>query len=172
MVAKFLVNKLGIDVGVVFAVIAVIAIIYGGYVSLTKTTGIAGVTASQLLNIANASFQLSSEGMKLAAQNVVKTMEQVGNMLDKRMQDLKEKIDQLGLTDVSTPYYLMADVPNSVDIRLGEMPADYVDRTKAGVDMSLMVSSLPSNYVDMAINLPTFQNFLHDLNKEYEYGIA
>lgn len=173
MVAKFLVNTLGIDAGIVFAVIAVVAIIYGGYVTLSKTSGIMGITASQLLQVANISFQISSEGMKLQAQNVIKAMGEYGDLFKDKMQKLQEQIKELGLTDIGTPYYLMSEAPSSIDIRLGEMPADYIDRTKAGVDMSKMVSSLPSNYVDMALNLPTFQDFIRNFNNEEEqYGTA
>lgn len=166
LVAKFLVNVLHIDVGIVFAVIAVVAIIYGGYIALSDTVGVAGITAQQLLTVANTSFQISSEGMKLQALNVIKAINDSADAFKTKMQELKDRIKDLGITDIKSDYFLMANVPSSMDIRMGEFPADYIDRTKAGVDMSMMVQSLPGNYVDMAINIPTFQDFMRESTKE------
>lgn len=162
VVTKLLV-KVGINVGVVFAVLAVIAIIYGGYLQLSNTTGIAGVTAQQMLQVANTAFRISNGGQQLEVQKIQKAYTEYSDILNAKMDALQQEALKLGI-NLNPTYELLSTPPSTIDIRLGEMAADFIDRTKSGVDLSKVVLSLPENYVDISVSLPTIQDF----NRNYQ----
>lgn len=167
--AKLLV-RVGVNVAVVFAVLAVIAIIYGGYVALSETAGIAGITAPQLLQVANIAFQVSNAGQTIQLQNMQKAYTEYADLLKDQITELQKTAMDLGI-NLNGKLELLARPPSTIDIRLGEMAADFIDRTKAGVDLSKVVLSLPENYVDISVTLPTFQDFTRNLqNEDSKYG--
>lgn len=162
--AKLLV-KVGVNVRVVFAVLAVLAIIYGGYLALRDITGFAAITAPQMLQIANVAFRLSDAGRQMEMQSMFKAYQEYSDLLKDKIDAVQEEAMKLGIL-LNEQYRLLATPPSSIDIRLGEMAADFIDRSKSGVDLSKVVISIPENYVDMSVTLPTFQDFMRNYTQE------
>ena len=155
--------KLGVDVGAVAAIIAVVAVFYGGYIALSKTTGIAGVTAPQVLQIASQSFNMSSQGYALQTQEAIKDFNSLMADLSKEEADLQRQAKELGLGQQGP--LLMFEPPISIGVRMGEAPDDYLERSIHVSNSGTAVYSLIEMSVEMGVQLPSTYAMLNSLQE-------
>lgn len=161
--AKILVNYLGIDVGVVAAIVAVVAMIYGGYLAATKTTGVAGITATQVIQAGSQAFNMSSQGFALQAQNAVKEFNSVMAGLNKEQEELVKLSKELGLGQHGP--LLMFEPPISIGVRIGESPDSYYTRSIHTHNIGSTIYSLIENSVDIGVTLPSTQMILNNIQE-------
>lgn len=162
MAAKLLVN-LGVDVGFAAAVLAVIAAIYGGYLALTKSTGVAGVTAQNLLQITNMSFQLSSNGYALQTQEAIRAYASTMADMTAELKEMTEKAKELGLGNYGP--LLMFEPPISIGVKMGESVEDYYSRSIHTNNIGGAIYSFIENHVDWSLKLPTSEMILNNIQE-------
>ena len=167
-VAVKLLVRLGIDVGATAAIIAIVAVFYGGYLAITKTTSIAGVTASQVLQIGSQSFNMSSQGYALQTQEAIKDFNSVMADLSKEEAELQKQAKELGLGQQGP--LLMFEPPLSIGVRMGEAPDDYFERSIHVSNLGTAVYSLIEMNVEMGVQLPSTYAMLNSL-KETQDGL-
>ena len=155
--------KLGVDVGAAAAIIAMVAVFYGGYLAVTKTTGIAGITAPQVLQIASQSFNMSSQGYALQTQEAIKDFNSVMADLSKEVADLQKQAKELGLGQQGP--LLMFEPPMSIGVRMGESPDDYLERSIHVSNPGTAVYSLIEMNVEMGVQLPSTYTMLNSLKE-------
>src|SRR5574344_2444084 len=100
-------------------ILAIAAAVYGGYLNVTNTTGVAGMTASHLMLVSNAAFAMANAGQQAALIKAMNQYQQSVLDLQARDQSLKEKVEALGLLQVPTPEIMIFLPPVSLDIKLG-----------------------------------------------------
>ena len=161
--AKILVNQLGIDVGIVAAIVAVVAMIYGGYLAATKTTGVAGITAPQVIQAGSQAFNMSTQGFALQAQKAVKEFNSVMASLNKEQEELVKMSKELGLGQQGP--LLMFEPPVSIGVRIGESPDAYYTRSIHTHNMGSAIYSLIENSVDIGVTLPSTQMILNNIQE-------
>ena len=162
LAVKLLVN-LGVDVGFAAAVVAVIALFYGGYVALGRTAGVAGVTTQQLLQISSQAFSMSSQGYALQTQKAIQEFNSLMADLTKEEKEIQQAAKDLGL-GVSGPL-LMFEPPVSIGVRMGESPDDYYDRSIRINNLASTIYSLTERSVDLSVSLPTPQMLLRNIQE-------
>ena len=160
-----LLQKLVISLGisstffqVIMVILAVVAAAYGGYLNITNTTGLAGMTASNVMLVSNAAFAMANAGQQVALVKAMNQYQQSVLDLQARDQSLKEKVEALGLLQVPTPEIMIFLPPVSLDIRLGEEPEEYYEKSIHNVNVGTYVYDYIESYVDINTLLP-------DLNK-------
>lgn len=160
-VAIRLLQKIVISLGisstlfqVVMIILAVAAAVYGGYLNITNTTGIAGMTASNLMLVSNAAFAMANAGQQAALVKAMNQYQQSVLDLQARDESLKEKVEALGLLQVPTPEVMIFLPPVSLDIRLGEEPEDYYEKAIHNVNVGTYVYDYIESYVDINTLLP------------------
>ena len=160
-VAIRLLQKLVISLGisstifqVIMVILAVAAAVYGGYLNITNTTGVAGMTASNLMLVSNAAFAMANAGQQAALIKAMNQYQQSVLDLQARDESLKEKVEALGLLQVPTPEVMIFLPPVSLDIRLGEEPEDYYEKSIHNVNVGTYVYDYIESYVDINTLLP------------------
>ena len=139
---------------VVMIILAVVAAVYGGYLGLTKTTGMAGMTASNVMLASNAAFAMANAGNQVALGKAMKQYQQSVLDLQARDQSLKDKIEALGLLQVPTPDVMIYLPSVSLEIKLGEEPEDYYGKSIHNVNVGTYVYDYIESYVDINTLLP------------------
>lgn len=162
---KLLVN-LGVDVGFAAAVVAVIALFYGGYTALTKTTGVAGVTTMQLMQISSQAFSASSMGYQLQTQRAIKDFNSLMTDLTAEQKEIQRQARELGMGQHGP--LLMFEPPIDIGVRIGEAPDDYYDRSIRITNLASTIYSLPEQSVDLALALPTTQAILTNMQERLD----
>lgn len=160
LVLKIVVVKLGIDLQVIGAVIAVVALIYGGYLAINETAGIAGATAAQLVSAANYSFMASNYSIQIEMKKSYEAMLRYVDTLKSKFDDLENVKKQAGIDHINQQGYLLADPINNPQVFIGETPNDYLDRFFAAPTIALAVTDIIESYVDVTVRLPTFRELI------------
>lgn len=163
-VAVKLLVSLGVDVGFAAAVVAIIALFYGGYTALTKTTGVAGVTTVQLMQISSQAFSASSMGFQLQTQRAIKDFNSLMADLTEEQKEIQRKAKELGMGQHGS--LLMFEPPIDIGVRMGESPDDYYDRSIRITNLASTIYSLPEQSVDLALALPTTQAVLTNMQEQ------
>ena len=160
-VAIRLLQKLVISLGlsstifqVIMVILAVAAAVYSGHLNITNTTGVAGMTASNLMLVSNAAFAMANAGQQAALIKAMNQYQQSVLDLQARDESLKEKVEALGLLQVPTPEVMIFLPPVSLDIRLGEEPEDYYEKSIHNVNVGTYVYDYIESYVDINTMLP------------------
>ena len=160
-VAIRLLQKLVIALGisstifqVVMIILAVVAAVYGGYLNITHTTGMAGMTASNVMLASNAAFAMANAGNQVALIKAMNQYQQSVLDLQARDESLKDKIEALGLLQVPTPEIMIYLPPVSLGISLGEEPEDYYEKSIHNVNVGTYVYDYIESYVDINTLLP------------------
>ena len=175
-VAIRLLQKLVIALGIsstvfqiIMVILAVVAAVYGGYLSFTKTTGMAGMTASNVMLASNAAFAMANAGNQVALIKAMNQYQQSVLDLQARDESLKDKIEALGLLQVPTPEIMIYLPPVSLDIRLGEEPEDYYEKSIHNVNVGTYVYDYIESYVDINTLLPDLNQLSINLeNARYD----
>lgn len=175
-VAIRLLQKLVISLGisstvfqVVMVILAVAATTYSGYLNIAKTTGMAGMTASNLMLVSNAAFAMANAGQQAALIKAMNQYQQSVLDLQARDESLKEKVEALGLLQVPTPEVMIFLPPVSLDIRLGEEPEDYYEKSIHNVNVGTYVYDYIESYVDINTQLPDLNTLTINLENA-RYG--
>lgn len=156
-----LLQKLVISLGlsstvfqVIMVILAVVAAAYGGYLGYTNTTGMAGMTASNVMLVSNAAFAMANAGQQAALIKAMNQYQQSVLDLQARDESIKEKVEALGLLQVPIPEVMIFLPPVSLDIRLGEQPEDYYEKSIHNVNVGTYVYDYIESYVDINTLLP------------------
>lgn len=139
---------------VIMVILAVVAAVYGGYLGFTKTTGMAGMTASNVMLASNAAFAMANAGNQAALIKAMNQYQQSVLDLQARDESLKDKIEALGLLQVPTPDVMIYLPPVSLEIKLGEEPEDYYEKSIHNVNVGTYVYDYIESYVDINTLLP------------------
>ena len=139
---------------VIMVILAVVAAVYGGYLGLTNTTGMAGMTASNVMLASNAAFAMANAGNQSALIKAMNQYQQSVLDLQARDESLKDKIEALGLLQVPTPEIMIYLPPVSLEIKLGEEPEDYYEKSIHNVNVGTYVYDYIESYVDINTLLP------------------
>lgn len=155
-----LLTALGVDASIAAVIVAVIAIAVGAYAQAAKTT-VAGMTASQLMSVANVSFAVSHNHIAVNMKNELKAFEEFKDIMEDKLDSIEEQRKLLGLDNGGKidVYTLLAQQSRKPDIRLGETPVAFYERTLS-VNVGLATTTLLNNYVYLSLQLPTFESFL------------
>lgn len=164
-----LLTALGIDASIVAVIIAVIAIAVGSYANAAKTT-VAGLNAVQIMQISNVAFGVSSQHIQIAMKQAIKAFETFKDMMEDKLDSIEEQRKLLGLEDGGTidVYTLLSDQPSRTEIRYGESPVSFYERTLS-VNAGLATTALLNNYVYLSLQLPTFESFMAKRSANYGY---
>ena len=156
-----LLQKLVISLGlsstvfqVIMIILAVVAAVYGGYLNISNTTGMAGMTASNVMLVSNAAFAMASAGNQAALIKAMNQYQQSVLDLQARDESLKDKVEALGLLQVPTPDVMIYLPPVSLEIKLGEEPEDYYEKSIHNVNVGTYVYDYIESYVDINTLLP------------------
>lgn len=160
MAISAILNAIGIDASIVAAIVAVVAIATGAYAAASKTT-VAGLKATQLMAIANVSFGVSHNHIALNTQRAIQAFEEFKDLMETEMDSIEEQRKLLGLEDGGKvdAYTLLARQTREPDIRLGESPVNFYERTLS-VNTGLATTALLNNYVLISLQLPSFESFM------------
>ena len=139
---------------VVMIILAVVAAVYGGYLNITHTTGMAGMTASNVMLASNAAFAMANAGNQAALIKAMNQYQQSVLDLQARDESLKDKVEALGLLQVPTPEIMIYLPPVSLNIKLGEEPEDYYEKSIHNVNVGTYVYDYIESYVDINTLLP------------------
>ena len=171
-----LLQKLVISLGlsstifqVVMIILAVVAAVYGGYLNIANTTGMAGMTASNVMLVSNAAFAMASAGNQSALIKAMNQYQQSVLDLQARDESLKEKVEALGLLQVPTPDVMIYLPPVSLEIKLGEEPEDYYEKSIHNVNVGTYVYDYIESYVDINTLLPDLNQLTINLENA-RYG--
>lgn len=153
-------TALGIDASIVAAIVAVVAIAVGAYAHAAKTT-VGGLKATQLMAISNVSFGVSHNHIALNGKRALQAFEEFKDLMESEMDSIEEQRKLLGLEDGGKVdvYTLLAKQVRQPDIRLGESPLSFYERTLT-VNAGLATTALLNNYVLISLQLPSFESFL------------
>lgn len=168
LVSKLL-YRLGLRSGVVMAIIAVIAIIIGGFASI-KDVSVGGLNSTQILAISNNAFRIGTNLNALQMEARYKSYLDYTAGINQQLEELEQKKKDLGL-DLYTDYdmfELMAQSVYKPDIRLGESALSFLNRVSAGTDFVETYLQIVPNYPFIATQLPTLEDNLRGLNS---YGV-
>lgn len=160
MAISAILTAMGIDASIVAAIVAVIAIAVGGYAAASKTT-VGGLKATQLMAISNVSFGVSHNHIALNTKRAIQAFEEFKDLIESEMDSLEEQRKLLGLEDGGKVdvYTLLARQTREPDIRLGESPLNFYERTLT-VNAALATTALLNNYVLISLQLPSFESFM------------
>ena len=154
---------------VIMVILAVVAAVYGGYLGYTNTTGMAGMTASNVMLASNAAFAMANAGNQSALIKAMNQYQQSVLDLQARDESLKDKIEALGLLQVPTPEIMIYLPPVSLDIKLGEEPEDYYEKSIHNVNVGTYVYDYIESYVDINTLLPDLNQLSINLeNARYD----
>lgn len=162
---KILVN-LGVDVGAAAAIVAVVALVMGGYAAITKSGSAVGVTTQKLLQMSSTAFSVSSQGYALQTQRAIKDFNSLMADLTAEQKELQEKAKEFGLGQHGP--LLMFEPPLSIGIRIGESPDDYYDRSIRINNFAGTIYSLTEQSVDLSLALPTSQQTLSQIQEKLD----
>lgn len=164
-VAVTLVSKLlyamGLKSGIVMAIIAVIAIIIGGYAAAGNTT-VAGLSATQILSISNIAFSISNNLTAMQMEARYKAYLDYTAKMDQELEELEQKKKDLGLelyTDHDM-FTLLAPSVYKPDVRLGESPLSFLNRVTGVTSAVDIYLQMIPNYVFISTQLPTIEDSL------------
>lgn len=163
--AKILVS-LGVDVGTAAAIVAVVAVVLGGYTALAKSGQLAGLTTVELLKASSTAFSMSSQGYALQTQRAIKDFNSLMTELTAEQKAVQQQAKDLGIGQQGS--LLLYEPPISVDIITGESPDDYYDRSIRITNMASAVYSLTEQNVDIALMLPTSTQTLRKIQENLD----
>lgn len=160
MAISAILTALGIDASIVAAIVAVIALVAGSYAVLSDTT-VAGLNATQLMSVTNVSFAVSNNHIALNTRRAIQAFEEFKDLMESEMDSIEEQRKLLGLEDGGKidVYTLLARQTREPDIRLGETPVNFYERTLM-VNAGLATTALLNNYVLISLQLPSFESFM------------
>ena len=160
MAISAILTALGIDASIVAAIVAVIALVAGSYAVLSDTT-VAGLNATQLMSVTNVSFAVSHNHIALNTKRAIQAFEEFKDLMESEMDSIEEQRKLLGLEDGGKVdvYTLLARQTREPDIRLGETPVNFYERTLM-VNAGLATTALLNNYVLISLQLPSFESFM------------
>lgn len=167
MAISAILTALGIDASIVAVVVAVIALAVGAYAQAANTT-VGGLSATQLMAVANTSFAVSHNHIALNAKRSIQSFEEFKLMIEGEMDSIEEQRKLLGLEDGGKIdiYTLLADQVRKPDIRLGESPISFYERTLA-VNVGLATTTLLNHFVLISLQLPSFESFMAKRRESY-----
>lgn len=158
LVVKLLVKVL-VSIGVSSNVIAIIAVIAAIVAMAVGASGAAAdllnVSASTLLQVSNAAFQIASGMQNYELQEIMKQMDTFSKEASTKQELLEKAKDLLetGTVPLSLET-LMGDLRSKVMINLGEYPDVFLSRTIGLGNVGTLGFEMVSSYVDSKITLP------------------
>lgn len=160
---KFMVNKLGMNLGGVFAIVAVVLAFIGGAAAISKTGSVMGMTSTQFMQAANYSISISSQSNQLEMIKMGKAHADFMDVMQEKFDKLNElQREMLKIDVLINPAYLMSDSIRGPDIRIGENMSNFIARTLS-VDSGLATLDTIPNMVDLTVRLPSTEETLNKI---------
>ena len=163
-VARVLVNVFNIDVGVASAIIAVVALLAGGYAKFDGST-VFSLTAKELLQVTNIAFKLSQEGFKLQAENLADEQESFMSMTEIKQAELDAAKALITKVHSMKDYLLMPTNMSKEFYVLGESPTDYYNRTVHSGNVGALLPTLLSASSELLLVPPSMTQSLNQVMK-------
>lgn len=163
-IAKVLVNVFNIDVGVASAIVAVVALLAGGYAKFEGSTFLS-LTAKELLQITNIAFKLSQEGFKLQAKALADEQLSFMSMTEVKQAELDAAKALITKVHSMKDYLLMPTNMGKEFYVLGESPTDYYNRTVHSGNVGAMLPTLLSASSELLLVPPSMSQSLNQVMK-------
>jgi hypothetical protein len=155
--SQILYKVFGVDAAIVTAVIAIVAMALGAYAVATKTV-VNGISATGYMAAMSASFNISNNLIAMNTESKIKAYKEFKADMDATMESIDTLRDQLGLNVAKIDVYdLLANPITAPDIRLGETPRSFYERTLYTQPFYIPIL-LTHSYVYQNTQLPTFQD--------------
>lgn len=169
IVVRFLVEKMNMNIGGLFVVVAIIMIAYGGASLLTKSGSILSTTSAQFMQLANYSIQVSSIANQLTMEKMLKAQATYYDMLQDKYDAIEKIQDDLQFDPIVNPAFLLSDGIRGPDIRIETMNT-FLTRTLS-VDMGLATLDTIPNMVALTVRLPSFEELYAKYAEQRELTI-
>lgn len=155
--SQILYKVFGVDAAIVTAVIAIVAMALGAYAAATKTA-VSGISATGYMSAMSASFNISNNVIALNTKSKLEAYKEFKSDMDAAMKSIDDVRDELGLNVAKIDVYdLLSNPITSPDIRLGETPKSFYERTLYTQPFYIPIL-LTHSYVYQNTQLPTFQD--------------
>lgn len=165
---KLAVKIFDVELSGIFAVVAVVLIIYAGAAASSSTGSIMGTNATGFLNASSYAMTVSNTSMQLEAKKALKEYSQNAELHAERMQDLQTKIDEFKTNPLLNPDYLLTTSMHPMDIVMGEGADMLLDRTTSFLHAGMMPLELIPNMVDLTVRLPTELELINRMSARTE----
>lgn len=149
----------------IMTVIAIVAIIYGGYLYTSNAAGIGGVTAQGMLTVANGAFSLAAVGRTIQMNKMLDEYQKLLGDFSEKSKNLEDKARELGLWGNSDASIFIFEQPNVLSVRIGEDPEDYFSRSIHEINIGPAVYDYQESYVEVSTALPTIQTMYEKLEQ-------
>ena len=163
-IAKVLVNVFNIDVGVASAIVAVVALLAGGYAKFDGST-VLSLTAKELLQVTNIAFMLSEEGFKLQAKALADEQLSFMSMTEVKQAELDAAKALITKVHSMKDYLLMSTNMSKEFYVLGESPTDYYNRTVHSGNVGALLPTLLSASSELLLVPPSMSQSLNQVMK-------
>lgn len=155
--SQILYKVFGVDAAIVTAVIAIVAMALGAYAVATKTA-VNGISATGYMAAMSASFNASNNIINLGIKSKLEAYKEFKADMDSTMKSIDDLRDELGLNVAKIDMYDLLSKPiTAPDIRLGETPKTFYERTLYTQPYYIPIL-LTHSYVYSNTQLPTFQD--------------
>lgn len=148
---KLSVQVLGIDLGIVAAVVFAAMAMYQGFFAADKNILI--LTAEELLNVSLGFVKAVGESVQDALQLLSQEYSEFLQYAEEQMKLLEDTNDLLRPSSILSPF-----------VYLGESAEDFYNRTVHSGNVGIMAIEAQSHFVDQALQLPTFKDTLGGIN--------
>jgi hypothetical protein len=161
-VVKFLVNTLGIDVGVIAGIVAIVSVVAGTYIDVSGMA-VNFISTATLMQIANVAFMMADAGFKYQMRNLEKKRGDFYTLAQAQQKEI-ERARNL-ITEVRKPQdYLNAPSDMSrLFYHIGESPSDFYNRTIHSGNLGVIPPLLISSYHNLGLRLPDPKETLNQI---------
>lgn len=158
--------KLGVDPSIAAVIATVVAIWAGGKVQGTGFS--AAMTAANLMKLTSAAFSAFSVAMAEEFKKTMKSMADFKDFTKQKNEELEEAQKLLASTGYIYDPIHSSTGRNSEFYNLGESPDAFFARTIATGNIGTAVYAYLASYVDINLQLPSFQSTMNQLNQRAE----
>lgn len=167
LVAKLAV-KLGVNIQII-TVIAVVAMIYAGYLAIEGVTGVMDVSAQTLLKASNAALNFTGRVAQEELKGIAEERSEFESSAKAKEDAMADRISEIGLgpSVIDPGIFTARPADNFHYLNLYQTPNDYYTRTVHTGNPGVMCFDMIANYVEQALALPTAHQTLASLQGRY-----
>lgn len=152
LLSKYVFSKLGSWFAILATIVAVVAIVYGGYLYLTNTVGPYSITAVQMLAASNVAFQAGQANVNAQITRYQRQLAEIADQQEAAQQKLSDAAELLENNNTITNG-IFSSVTSGY-IVLGESPMQTYTRT-LDTNVGTSALELPSMYIQAGKSLPS-----------------
>lgn len=147
-------------IAAIAVVVAVVAAAYGGYGALSQVAGKVAISATNVLRIINAAFEMASKGLAYQLQTMYREYQKAMGDFSEKSKALEARAEELGVHRYGDASTFIFEQPNVLSIRIGEDPEDYFQRSIHELNGGTLVFNMQESFVEDSLRLPNLQALL------------